>query len=113
MHEFAISENILSTVKSKLDDPYTSAVSKIYITLGVLSGVEKNALQYSFSLREKKPPFIHTKLIIQENQLTILCDACKKTTLIRSSFTLKCGSCGKLTTTIIKGKEMTIDKIEC
>lgn len=113
MHEFAISENIIETVKSKLDDPHTSAVSKIYITLGVLSGVEKNALEYSFSLRDKKPPFTNTELVVQENQLTVLCDACKKTTIIRNSFTLKCGSCGKLTTTIIKGKEMTIDKIEC
>lgn len=113
MHEFAISENILKTVKSKLDDPYTSAVSKIYITLGVLSGVEKNALQYSFSLREVKPPFTNTELIVRENQLTVLCDSCKKITIIHNSFTLKCGSCGKLTKTILKGKEMTIDKIEC
>lgn len=112
MHELAIARSILKTVKSNLVQTDVSSVSKIYVSLGVLSGVEKGALEWSFRLIKKKKPFLHTQLVIQENELTIFCESCKKKTIIRNSFTLKCGLCGRLSAKIVKGKEMTIDKIE-
>ena len=111
MHELTIIENILNIVKNNLkNDP--SEVKKIFITLGVLSGIEKNALLQSFAAIKKNHPFTRTKLIISENKRVIFCPTCKKQTKIQKNLILKCRFCGKRKVDIIKGKEMTIDKIE-
>lgn len=112
MHEISIAQSILETVKKSIVNLNVTKINKIYISIGVLSGVEKEALLYCFNLIPKDKLFKNAKLIITENVLVIYCPVCKIETSIKNGFILKCAKCGKLTPQIIKGKELTIDKIE-
>lgn len=112
MHELSIAQEILYVVKSNPNVTKANDISKIHITLGVLSGVEKDALVYSFATMNKPPPFSNTRLVVSENTVVIFCESCQKHTEIHDCFTLKCEYCGALTSQIVKGKELTIDSIE-
>lgn len=112
MHELAIAQNILKTVQNNIQGKPVKKVTKIYTSIGVLSGVEKDALQYAFQLIPKEQPFQKVKLIIQETPLTVYCIHCQEETIITNNFILKCSKCGQLSKQITKGKELNIDKIE-
>lgn len=111
MHELAVAQSIIQTVSSHLENKNIRKVSRIYVTLGVLSGVEKGALLESFSLMPKQTLFHTTALKISECALAVYCDNCKRKSTIKNGFRLQCASCGKRTSRIIKGTEMTIDRI--
>ena len=112
MHELSIVQSILDSVGKEAHRLQISRINKIFVSIGVLSGVEKEALAYNYSLLPQKKPFVGTKLIIQENVLVVYCPACQKETTVTDGFTLQCATCGKLTSHIVKGKELTIDTIE-
>lgn len=112
MHELSIAQSILETVRTDLKDKKTVMVKKIHISLGVLSGVEKESLQFNFDLIPKDKLFKNVKLLIKENVLEVYCPKCKQKTKIKSSFVLKCAHCGNLTSDIVKGRELTVDKVE-
>ncbi|HWS48805.1 MAG TPA: hydrogenase maturation nickel metallochaperone HypA [Candidatus Methanoperedens sp.] len=112
MHELSIAQSILDTVRTNLRDKKTVIVKKIHISLGVLSGVEKESLQFNFDLIPKDKLFKNVKLLIKENVLEVYCPKCKQKTKIKNSFVLKCAHCGNLTSDIVKGRELTVDKIE-
>jgi hydrogenase nickel incorporation protein HypA/HybF len=112
MHELSIAQNIIDTVAASVKNKKISKIKKIYISLGVLSGVEKDSLLFNFDLIPKDKIFEKTKLLIKENVLVVYCPKCKTNTSIKNSFVLKCSVCGNLTSNIVEGKELRIDKIE-
>jgi len=112
MHELSIAQNIIDTVVASVKNKKISKIKKIYISLGVLSGVEKDSLLFNFNLIPKDKLFEKTKLLIKENVLVVYCPKCKIKTIIKNSFVLRCSLCGNLTSEIIEGKELRIDKIE-
>lgn len=112
MHELAIAQDILKTVKINIKKQKITQVKKIHISIGVLAGVDKDSLEFNFSLLPKEDLFKKTKLVIKNNVLVIYCQNCDIETQIKNGFVLKCSKCGKLSPKIIKGKELTIDKIE-
>jgi len=112
MHEISIAQSILKSVKQSVKKLEITEIHKIHISIGVLSGVEKEALLYSFNFIPKDKLFKKTKLIINENILVVYCSACKTETPITDGFTLRCSRCGNLTSAIVKGNELTIDRIE-
>ena len=112
MHELSIAQNIIDTVTTSVKNKKISKIKKIYISLGVLSGVEKDALIFSYNLIPKDKLFEKSKLVIKENVLVVYCPKCKTNTSIKNSFVLKCSLCGNLTSNIVEGKELKIDKIE-
>jgi len=112
MHEISIAQNILKTVKKYIISKNILSVNKIVVSLGVLSGVQKDSLVYSFGLIPKDKLFANTELVVHENSLVVYCTHCDKETSIIDSYILKCSTCGNLTKNIVKGKELTIDTIE-
>lgn len=112
MHELSIAQNIIDTVTISVKNKKISKIKKIYISLGVLSGVEKDSLLFNFNLIPKDKLFDKAKLIIKENVLVVYCPKCKTKTTIKNSFVLRCSFCGSLTSEIIEGKELRVDKIE-
>ncbi len=112
MHEIGIAQTILDTVKKSIATKKITAVNKIVVSLGVLSGIEKQSLLYSFGLIPKSQQFVNTKLVVKENVLVVYCEHCKIKTTITNSFVLVCSVCGARTNNIVAGKELTIDSIE-
>lgn len=114
MHELSIAQKIIETAEAELNKQKASNIKKIYISVGILSGVSTEALDYSFATLIKTTPHHNCKLITVETPLKIKCKNCDEITTFetQAELELKCKSCGQSSSNIICGKELKIDKIE-
>ncbi len=112
MHEVSVLNNILEIVENSIKDKKVVNVDKIYLSVGILSGVSKLALIHAFSLIEKTDVFSNTQLEIHDCPLVVWCQDCQLATTLHEDISLLCSNCKKPLSTIISGKELNIDKLE-
>ena len=112
MHEVSVLNSVLETVEDSIKDRNVINVDKIYLSVGILSGVSKSALINAFSLIEKTDVFSDTRLEIYEVPLIVWCQECQLETILNENISLLCSNCKKPISNIVSGKELKIDRIE-
>lgn len=111
MHELSIAQSIISTVLHAIPTEKQSAVKSIFLQIGVLSGIETDALVFSFDLLKEKTNFTNAILNIEIIKAEGICICCNRAFTF-SSYGTACPSCGSYDIQIIKGKEMRILSVE-
>lgn len=111
MHEFTIMSSALKNIKVSLAEANIKLVSKIYLSVGTLSGVSIPALEYAYLSIDKDILFQNTELIINEPDIIIWCDKCNLETHILDEYVLQCPECHSYSNRIISGKELLIERV--
>lgn len=111
MHELSIACSIVETVEENLPAPNTK-VSKIFLKIGKMSGVVKDALLFSFEIAAQDTKLSGATLEIEELPVIVHCDECKHDSELGNPPIFRCENCGKSTAKILQGKEMEIVSIE-
>jgi len=111
MHELSIAQSIIATVLHEMENRHLSAVKKIVVRIGQLSGVFPDALQFSYEAIIPDTPLQKTALEIQNVPLRLVCSNCKHE-FVAEDYVFTCPQCSSVEVEVINGYEMDIAYLE-
>jgi hydrogenase nickel incorporation protein HypA/HybF len=111
MHELSIALSVLEIMEEEAARQ-NGRVTAVYIKLGPLSGVVKEALISAFDLAKEQSPFPDCTMTIRDVPLVAFCPNCQANREVESIQKLACPICGTVTPEIVSGREMEIVAME-
>lgn len=112
MHELSICLSILDVAGEEVDRRGNPQVEAIYLRLGPLSGVVKEALLSAFELAREATPFRCTRLVIEEVPIVVYCSKCDAERPVRSMQDFSCAECDTPASKLIHGRELELAALE-
>ena len=111
MHEFSITQNILSIVLEKADEAHAGKVSKINIVIGELSGIVDDCVQFYFDFINKGTIAEQAELSFHHSLTRLRCRDCG-TVFTPHKLDWTCPSCHESKVEIVSGRECYVESIE-
>ena len=111
MHELGIAQSIFDLVAETIAPGDLAAVRVIRLTLGPLSGVERDSLEFCFSAIVEGTDLSNAHLAIDAPPLRGRCAACTTTSEL-AQITLHCPACGQAPLSLEGGDELAVTSIE-
>ena len=111
MHEFSITQNILSIALEKAETVKASRVSKIDLVFGELSGVVGECVEFYFGFLSKDTIAAQASLSFSHPPIRLSCRKCA-TVFSPDNHIWACPNCQEQEIEIISGRELYIESIE-
>ncbi|MCG6886638.1 MAG: hydrogenase maturation nickel metallochaperone HypA [Proteobacteria bacterium] len=111
MHELAICQSMLQQVEQIAQERQATAVIRITVSIGPLSGVEAHLLSQAFPLAAAGSIARDAELVIETLPVRVKCEQCGAETEARPN-RLLCGTCGDYHTRLLSGDEMLLASLE-
>ena len=112
VHELSIALSILEVAEEEMQRRGNVAVEAIYLKVGPLSGVVKEALLSAYELAREQTPFACSRLVIEDMPIVIFCSQCAAERPVRSVQELRCAQCDAPADQIIHGRELQLAALE-
>ena len=112
MHELSIALNIVDGVLEELERQGSGQVETVHVRVGRLSGVDKDALAFSYEVACEGTALEKSRLIIEDVDVAIFCPICGAERPTREFPFLTCAECGASAERIVHGKELEITAME-
>lgn len=111
MHELSIALSILNEIEKQMKDYPDAAVEAVHLRIGVLSGVDPQALRFAYELAREGTPFAASRLEIESVPLLLFCPQCDATHNpdLQHIF---CPHCSTPEQEIREGQELEISALE-
>ncbi|MCX6867348.1 MAG: hydrogenase maturation nickel metallochaperone HypA [Verrucomicrobia bacterium] len=110
MHEVAISEALLEQLASLVEQHGWSRLRRVWVRLGLLSGVVPEALEFAFSAMSPGTPAAGAELVLETEPGYFDCAVCGELELDRVDFT--CPQCGGPLQLVRAGRELFVSGVE-
>lgn len=111
MHELSIAMSIVDMAQEEAERR-SVCIDAIYLELGALSGVVKEALLFSYEVACVGTPLEGSRLIVSEIPIEVYCQTCNMPKTLESIQWFCCPDCGEQTPQVIHGKELIITALE-
>jgi hydrogenase nickel incorporation protein HypA/HybF len=111
MHELSIALSILDELEEQIEKHDHAAVEAVHVRLGVLSGVDPQALRFAYELAREGTPFAASRLKIESVRLLVLCLQCKQTHQPDPQ-NICCPRCLTPEQEILEGRELEVRALE-
>ena len=111
MHELSITESILSIALEQAKAVPASKVTKIDLTIGELSGIVDECVQFYFDLLSKDTVAAEASLSFHRPPTKLRCRNCA-TTFSPDNLDWACPNCREQKIEIISGRECYVESIE-
>jgi hydrogenase nickel incorporation protein HypA/HybF len=111
MHEMAISESILDILQTEARRQHYARVKRVRLEIGPLSGIETEALRFTFDVVTKGTLAADAVLEIIATQAQAWCLPCGKNVPIAARYDA-CPDCGGHQLQVTTGDEMRIKDLE-
>lgn len=112
MHELSIAVGIVDAVVAEAEARGLRAVSSVYVRLGPLSGVDRDALIFSFPMACEGTLLAGARLELEHVPVLVACAACGATFEPESIHALACSRCGAMETKLVRGSELELSAFE-
>jgi len=112
MHELSIALGIVDGALAEVDRRGGGRISAVHLRIGRLSGVDKDALLFSYPIVCEDTLLKDSELVIEEVDVLIYCPACKATRSPKILPMLMCAECGAYGDRVIQGDELEIFGLE-
>jgi hydrogenase nickel incorporation protein HypA/HybF len=112
MHELSIAYSLVELAKEAAENSEIKKVKAVYLKLGVLSGVVKESLEFSFEVVVQGTSLEGSKLIIEEIPVTVFCPNCQEKRILPEPFPMRCPVCKTKTGQVLKGRELELYALE-
>jgi len=112
MHELSIALSIIEGVEEEIGKRNNARVAIVYLKLGPLSGVVKDALLFSYDVACEDTQLAGSKLEIEEIPVILYCPVCEEERPAVSIINLCCAVCGSPSNEIRKGTELEVFALE-
>jgi hydrogenase nickel incorporation protein HypA/HybF len=111
MHEFSITQSILSIVLEKAEEAQASKVSKINLVIGELAGIVGDCVEFYFGFLSKDTAADGAVLSFHRPQTQLSCRNCGAVFSPANGNCL-CPACREPSVAIISGRELYVESIE-
>ena len=111
MHELSVCQALLRQVAEIAERRGASAVERITIAVGPLSGIEPELLASAFTILRGGSCAAQAQLSIESTMVSISCVACGMRSPAEPN-RLVCAACGGFRTRIITGDELGLRRLE-
>jgi hydrogenase nickel incorporation protein HypA/HybF len=111
MHELSIAMSIVEMAEEEAERRGVR-ISAVHLTLGLLSGVVKDALLSSYEIACDGTPLAGSRLLVTEVPVEVFCPACQGPRKLTSMQWFCCPDCGTPTGEVLHGKEMQVTALE-
>lgn len=112
MHELSIALSVIEGVLEEAERHGEKKVEAVHLKLGVLSGVDADALMFSYSLACDGTALQGSRLLIEKVPLLIYCPVCEAERQARSQHELCCSVCSAPAGRIMRGQELEVTGFE-
>jgi hydrogenase nickel incorporation protein HypA/HybF len=112
MHELSIAMSIIELAMDEAESRGASGVGAVYLKLGPLSGVVKEALLFSYEAACLQTPLEGSRLFIEEVPVVVNCPVCRQSRHAQSIQSLCCAVCGTPTPDVLEGRELQVTGLE-
>jgi hydrogenase nickel incorporation protein HypA/HybF len=110
MHELSIAMSIVDICTEEVHKAGASKVTQVDLEIGSLSGVETEALEFSWDVAVNDSLVQGARLVIHKMEATARCKSCHSEFNIDNFFS-PCPTCGAFGFDILRGKELQIKAI--
>jgi hydrogenase nickel incorporation protein HypA/HybF len=86
--------------------------TSVYLRVGRLSGVDKDALLFSYGIASEETALAHSQLVIEDVDVVVFCPACGAERPTHEFPVLTCSECGAFADRIVRGQELEITGME-
>lgn len=111
MHELSLAVSLVDEVESILKRENARKVLRVSVSIGELSGVEKEPFEFCFPLAAEGTPLEQAMLDIEEVSAVLHCQDCGARTQPEVPF-LICAKCRSSNVSIVEGREFLITSLE-
>lgn len=112
MHELSIAVSMVDRIIEESESRGGLAVEAVHLKLGVLSGVDKDALLFSYEVACEGTFLVGSHLVIDVVPLAIYCDHCLAETEPESIQAVVCPLCQTPSHKIVRGRELEVAALE-
>ena len=112
MHELSIAQSLIEMACEVAAREGAEHISKLSLRIGVLSGVVKEALQFSFELAAEGTACAGASLLIEEVPIAAMCPRCQAVKTLLDGFRFVCPTCGTPTAEVVAGRELELVSLE-
>ena len=112
MHELSIAHSLVELATEAAEHSGVKRVQALYVKLGALSGVVKEALEFSFDVVIQGTLLEGAKLVIEEVPVKVFCPNCQEAQILPEPFPMRCPVCETKTGQVIEGREMELYALE-
>ena len=111
MHELSITQSILSIALEKADKAKASKITRINLTIGELSGIAGECVQFYFEFLSKDAIAAEAIISFERTPTQLRCRNCA-TVFSPDNSDWVCPSCREQTIEVISGRESYVNSIE-
>ena len=111
MHEFSITQNILSIALKEAEKASATKISKINLTIGELSGIVDECVEFYFNLLSQDTMAAGARLCFYRTPTKLRCRQCA-TTFSPANPDWVCPNCRERRIEIVSGRECHVESIE-
>jgi hydrogenase nickel incorporation protein HypA/HybF len=112
MHELSIAYSLVEAATKAATEAKATQVQAVHLRLGMLSGVVKDALLFSYEVATKGTLLEGSKLVVEELPVIVYCAACETETILPDIQRFRCSVCNVPTGDIRQGKELELVSLE-
>jgi hydrogenase nickel incorporation protein HypA/HybF len=112
MHEISIAMSIVDVASDALLREGGGRVEVVYLRLGPLSGVIKEALLSAYELACENSPVAGSRLVVEDEPLEIDCPTCGSAQEVESIQEMRCRKCGTFSANIVRGRALEVTAME-
>ena len=112
MHELSIAMSLVDAACEEVERQGKVCVVALNLRLGALSGVVREALEFSFDLAAAGTAVAGARLRIEEIAVAVFCPACNVERTLASVQHFRCPVCGIETPDVVRGRELEFLSME-
>ena len=111
MHELSVCLSLLQQMETIAEQRNASAVERVYLKIGPLSGIEPHLLRQAYPLAVAGTVAENAELVIEAADVVVTCTQCGSESKVLPN-RLLCADCGDFRTRVISGDEMILQRLE-
>jgi len=112
MHELSIAMSIVEMAEEESERRGGVQVNAIHLKLGLLAGVVKDALLFSYDVACEGTALEGSRLLIEEVPVVIYCPTCQAERTLKSIQRFCCSVCETPTPQVVEGQELEVVALE-
>ena len=112
MHELTIAQGIIRAVDSSLPTEQLGRVKRIIVTIGEMTAVQRDCLEFAFEAVTTGTPMEGAELAIEFVKPLFRCKECEAEFEPQDGFFSPCPECGGFGVDVVKGNELFVKSVD-
>lgn len=112
MHELSIAISMIEMAAEEAGKQGAGRVAALYLKLGRLSGVVKDALLFSWEIACEGTILAGSRLVIEEIPAVIFCENCREERALEAINNFYCPVCASPAFDVRQGRELEVTALE-